>query len=143
MQSCRGVFEAFTWTFSLAVSTTSILFLFRIRAVFWNDRWVIGTFLLLWLVVTGVCLVVPFSGGARHIGPTDACVETAKESVFVGCFISVAAYDTLVFCVISWRLVVFSGPEEGLRSKLRYFWGTGMLPLISETLLRSGQQYYL
>lgn len=61
----------------------------------------------------------------------------------LGCVVSQTAFNTLVFVAISGRLTSLIATEGGLRGRLGSFFGKGSLPVISGTLLRSGQQYYL
>lgn len=54
---------------AFGISSTSFLFLFRVRAVFWGDIYTLGFFILAWLVVLGTCFAVPFGVKTEHLGP--------------------------------------------------------------------------
>ena len=129
--------------FSLGVYTTSLLFFFRVRAVFWGHHRATGFFLLLWFAILGTCASVPFSVESKRIGSSGPCIITEMRPYCSSCMVTLTTYDTVIFFAISWRLLAFFAPDESLRKKLKYFIGRRALPLISETLLRSGQKYYL
>jgi len=143
ISSCTGALQAEAWFFVFGIFSTSFLFFFRVRAIFWREGRTVVCFLFLWITVLGSCMAAPFSVTTEHIGPTKACFLTSMRPYCSVCVIVSTVNDTLVFVAISLRLLNFVVPEDNLTSRLRYFCGRRALPVISETLLRSGQQYYL
>ena len=132
------------WPYTLSVVSTSALFLFRIRAVFWGEKKIIGFFTFLLLVLLGSCIAAPLGAEVGHNGHSTSCMFTSMKSSFCStCLISQTAYDTLVVVSITWRLLDVVVPEETFKHRMRYLWGTRTLPTISGALLRTGQYYYL
>lgn len=60
MRNCQSLIYAISVLTILALNTNNILFLFRIRAVYGNSRWVNAFFGFWYLVVLGTSLGVPF-----------------------------------------------------------------------------------
>lgn len=54
-----------------------------------------------------------------------------------------AAYDTLVFLVISFKLVFQTIVDETWGGRVRCFFTGGGLPWLSKGLLQGGQVYYM
>jgi len=137
MMYIQGTFLA------LAQITTSLLFLFRIQAVFRDNKPVLALFYLLWLAVVAFSIILPFHLHAMHIGPTLACINNGVTSFAEGFIASVIAYDSAVFIAITYRILVFSVLEEGKKARVRAFFGFQNLPAVSRNLLSGGQHYYL
>ena len=57
-------------------------------------------------------------------------------------YIATAAYDTLMYLAISWRLASF-GTSDNWKSRVRAFVTGDELSKLSKVLLHSGQAYYL
>lgn len=127
----------------ISVLSTSAIFLFRVRALFWGDPWITQSFTLSLLAVLGGCATAFFSSNVERIGHAATCRVTSMGRLCSGCTLSLMIYDTTILVFMSWRLLSMVTEEVGLISKLEYFWGKRTLPVISEALLRNGQQYYL
>ncbi|KAI0030109.1 hypothetical protein K488DRAFT_26525, partial [Vararia minispora EC-137] len=144
---CIGIF------YCIGTSCTSLLFFFRIRAIFNDSPLIVGFFAFVWLFVLGGGIAVPFAltGMATHVGDTGMCLQSGARSFAGASFITSAAFDTLVFFFISFRLITTFVHEEGhlahtpaqrlgvfIRHGLR---GQG-LPRFSRAVFQTGQQYY-
>ena len=130
--------------------STSLLFFFRIRAVFDRNPWVIAIFAGLWLAVLGGCLSlivdvfksIPVNSDSTT---TAICLNSDVNPYVAVATINPLINDTLVFLAISWRLSRNSyepGPYT-LRSGIRFLIFGDYLPLFSKALFRDGQAYYL
>jgi len=136
---CERLPRVIGWCWVVAIPSTSLLFLFRIRAVFDGRPWIIGFFVMLWLANLGGSITVPFALFGGNIANTNRCVPTGVKSFSSAGIIITAVNDTLVFAAISWRIIM----DTALSGKLKSFIRGRSLPYISRELLRGGQQYYL
>ncbi|CAA7262441.1 unnamed protein product [Cyclocybe aegerita] len=136
------------WLFAAAVPTTSLLFLFRVLAIFGWNKFVCVFFSLMWLcVVAGV--VAPTQGlTAENIGPTKYCIHAKAETYIGVAGVVPLVNDTLVFLAISWKLMRnahINSADPRLRGNvsLRAFLRGDYLPAFSRGLLQDEQIYYL
>jgi hypothetical protein len=151
-------------TFMLGVTTTSLLFFYRVRAVYGNSRIATAFFGFLWVSMLGLSVLVPLSldGGVshsslinldqiayrwlyvnQHMGPTRRCIVTKTRSYTSVPIVLNAVNDTLVFLAISFRIVSYTIVGESWGARARSFWSADGLPKLSRGLLQSGQLYYL
>ncbi|KAJ6578644.1 hypothetical protein DFH09DRAFT_1030498 [Mycena vulgaris] len=145
IQACNTAYIAFGSFYPLSVSASAFLFLFRVRAIYAGDRLVTATFGLLWLIVVGTSMMIPFSGSAIGLGDPYECV-IVKVGTYTGAAgITLTVYDTLVFFAISYRLVSnFRYSEELTRGEqARAFFSGANLPAFSKAVFTDGQIYYM
>jgi hypothetical protein len=126
----------------VAIPATSLLFFFRIRAVFNNNIYIVAVFGLLWLATLAGSLTVPFAISGTHVGPTKHCINTGVKPFSSTGIIVSTVNDTLVLIFISWRLVQ-SSYQESFRGRAKTFFIGDGLPAFSRSLIQSGQEYYL
>lgn len=141
----------------LAQTSTALLFLHRVRAIFFGHTSIITCFFFLWLGIVGTSIVVPiFVDATTRLGPgTQYCdVEFQTHALFAPlCAVVVSAvYYTTVFVAVSWKLVsgmsLTTLPDNGSKGSLcfrrfRTFFHADDLPKLTRTLFRGGQKYYL
>ncbi|KAF9256701.1 hypothetical protein L218DRAFT_936434 [Marasmius fiardii PR-910] len=129
----------------LTTGFTALLFLFRVIAVWNRNKWIVASFIFLWLCAAGGATTVPFGIAGDHIGPTQACINTRVDDYTVSAAISSMIYDSAVFFAITYRILMNSMSEEKSCVQLQTFFGKHryFLPVLSRNLLRSGQHYYL
>jgi len=129
---------------------TSLLFLFRVKAVYNHSRLVTGLSSLLVLGLTGseYGLFFGISSCANYVADripyTRRCIAGVSNTTYVTIpIVMTAVFDTLVFLAISYRMVsvALSDNTWGARAK-SFFRGDG-LHRLSKALLQSGQAYYL
>jgi len=68
----------------LSMSSNSLLFFYRVRAVYGNSTIVTGSFGFLRVATSGLYVLGPFSLFGDHIGPTKRCILTSVRS-YVPC----------------------------------------------------------
>ncbi|EPQ51305.1 hypothetical protein GLOTRDRAFT_49043 [Gloeophyllum trabeum ATCC 11539] len=141
--SCQALQYALGWCYVVAGPSTSLLFLFRIRAVFFHNKPVVLLFSLLWLAVLGTAFTVPFAITGEHIGPTQRCINTAVKSFSSSSIIVGGIFDSLVFLTISYRLLTTNLVEETWSSRLNSFLSGSGFTRLPAALLQGGQMYYL
>ncbi|TCD63661.1 hypothetical protein EIP91_005141 [Steccherinum ochraceum] len=125
---------------SIQIPVNALLFLFRIRAVFHDNRIVILAFVFLWLGLFGTCMSALLSLDAIPLPGTQRCLETAAQVTGAATLVYDAAYDTVVFVAMSTQLVLvyrYSGKTWRV-----FFTGQGMGD-VSRILLQTTQQYYI
>ena len=130
------------WIGTFAIPLNSLLFLLRIKGVFYNSRIIVGIFGFLWLATFGACFNAPFTNKAGHIRPTLNCTITDVLKGNSAGFIAVAVFDISVFLAITLRILTY-GTAETWSQRARTFWGGKNLGLVSRGLLKTGQIYYM
>ncbi|KAF8532312.1 hypothetical protein JB92DRAFT_1313095 [Gautieria morchelliformis] len=139
VDSCAALPMVIGWCWAVAIPSTSLLFFFRIRAVFDRQKWIVAFFVVLWLATLGGAITVPFAITGGHIANTNRCQPTAVKPFSSASIIASTCNDTLVFIAISWRIIT----RTTVNSRAQSFFCGGNLPYLSRELLRGGQQYYL
>jgi len=142
VEHCQALLYIIGGFYVIAIPSTSLLFFFRVRAVYSNSPYITWFFGLVWISLLGLSVCVPLSIDGGHIGPTKRCINTVVRSYGSTPIILNAIYDTLVFLTISFRIVSFTfvGETKGAQIK-SFFFGDG-LPRMSKGLLQGGQLYY-
>jgi hypothetical protein len=98
---------------------------------------------MLWLGIAAGSITVPFAITGSHIGPTDHCINTGVKPFSSTGIVILAVNDTLIFFAISWKLLSASTIDDSPKAKLKIFISGHGLPVLSRSLLQSGQEYYL
>ncbi|KZP20704.1 hypothetical protein FIBSPDRAFT_533844 [Athelia psychrophila] len=129
------------WVISwVAATSTSLLFFFRMRAVYSGSRPVMTVFAFVWVLliltpIIGVFRLVQKCGGpiCPHLNHLALPFET---SIFL--------HDTLVFLCISHKIYgnSFSAAPRSRFGKVKRFFSGQGLHAVSKALLLSGQLYY-
>ncbi|KAJ7018993.1 hypothetical protein C8F04DRAFT_976246 [Mycena alexandri] len=141
---CRTFHLGIALLFPLAIPSTSLLFFFRVRAVYCCSRTVTIVFGLMWLTVLGTSLLIPIVTRGVNIGPTRYCSlgDLAPYVETIG--LNPGLFDTAVFLAISYRLVGNTHVEyRSWRQKARAFFTGAYLPSFSKSLFIDGQLYYM
>jgi hypothetical protein len=129
--------------YPIAVPSTSLLFFFRVRAIYANSRPITIVFALLWIAEVGACITIPFGTGGINIGPTRYCTIAELAPYTGSASITPTVFDTAVFAAISYRLVGNTHVDYTFREKCRAFFGGAYLPSFSKALFVDGQKYYM
>ncbi|KAJ7202675.1 hypothetical protein B0H12DRAFT_1035933 [Mycena haematopus] len=140
---CGALDLALNILYPFAIPSTSLLFFFRVRAVYGAARRVTIIFGLLWIAELAACVSVPFGTGGINIGPTRYCIVTKLEPFAGSAAITPAVFDTSVFIAISYRLVGNTHVEYSWGQALRALLTGAYLPSFSKSLLIDGQMYYM
>lgn len=143
VNSCYWLEKFSSILFSLCVPSTSLLFFFRIRAVFDRNPWILAFFSGLWLAVVATCVLATVGVDSTHVGSTKYCIEGEIKSYVKITTIIPVVNDTLVFLAITWRLYRHSYARPTLRNSLQVLIFGDYLPRFSRAMLLNGQAYYL
>lgn len=141
--NCHKFEKVVAWLFPVAVSFTSLLFFFRVRAIFTTNRYVVVFFGIMWVSVLAGCLTVTHGIVGGQIGNTDYCMNISIQDYVQAAAILPIVNDTLVFIAISWRLMLNSYLENSMKDGLSALICGVHIPPFSRSLLKDGQVYYL
>lgn len=140
-----GLIERVIWVlFHVACSSSALLFLLRVSAVFANNKYVLATFSTLWLGVVGGSLAAAIlaDGGSAILEPADNCHVKTLESYASLAPIASITFDTCVFLAISWRLLADGWVEPNRRPSLWDVISGNLLAKSFRVLFRDGFLYY-
>jgi len=141
---CAEFEKGLDWMYPVAVACTSLLFFFRVKAVFDGNRYVTGFFAFMWLAVLGGSLTVTQGIVGRPIGPTKYCLNASLAPYLSSAAIIPLVNDTLIFLAITWKLMRNSYQSEyTVKDGLRTLFLGEYLPAFSRAVLQDGQMYYL
>lgn len=132
------------------MSTTTLLFFFRVRAMYRDSKLTVLFFLFMWAVISGSS-ITPVFYRSINLGPTEYCTylvppeyERAADILPIINGLFVYIHDTLVFAAITLKLVGTPGwSAETGRGWIRLLFSGNYLPRFSRAMLRDGQAYYL
>ncbi|KAF8961163.1 hypothetical protein BDZ97DRAFT_1227819 [Flammula alnicola] len=143
---CARVLRGSAWVFTVAMPATTLLFFFRVRAVYMNNKYVTTFFFFVWLGVVAGCFVVASQTDITHSSqPNTRCLDSSVDLVsFVAAATIVPmANDVLIFCAVTWKLMQNTHVKITLKKGTRIILFGHYLPAFSRTLLRDGQAYFL
>ncbi|KAI0785834.1 hypothetical protein C8Q75DRAFT_722395 [Abortiporus biennis] len=143
ISNCAMMGRVVAGLMAASLPLNSLLFFFRVRAVFYDHPYIVYAFFALWLSTLGT-ISAPFAVTAANIGPTKVCIDTEVKGYSSAGIVIIGVHDTLVYLAISVKITLNSvgrnaSPMEAVRA---FFSGKG-LGRTSKTLLTSGQMYYL
>jgi hypothetical protein len=140
---CNAVFIANGCFFVLGIPSTSALFFFRVKAVYYHNKFITGFFGLLLFALFGLSFLGPFTIRGEHIGTTQRCIIITSERFGSAPILLNSIMDTLVFIAISSRIVSYSLMGDTFGARMRSFFRGDGLPRVSRNILQGGQLYYL
>ncbi|KAF8180737.1 hypothetical protein K438DRAFT_1841722 [Mycena galopus ATCC 62051] len=144
VEGCRSFHLGFALLYPVAIPSTSLLFFFRVRAIYGGTRAVTIIFGLMWIAVLATSIIIPIATIGVNIGPSRYCIlaELAPYAGAVG--VTPGLFDTAVFVAISYRLVGNTHVEyNSFKQKARAFVTGAYLPSLSRSLFVDGQVYYM
>ncbi|KDR73143.1 hypothetical protein GALMADRAFT_72738 [Galerina marginata CBS 339.88] len=141
--NCIAFEKGLDWLYPIAIPASSLLFFFRVRAIFDKNIFIVTFFGFMWLAVVAGCLTVTQGVTGAHIGSTDYCINASLEGYVAAAAIIPLVNDTLIFLAISWRLMTNSHVEYTLKGGMRTLVFGDYMPAFSRSLLQDGQIYYL
>ncbi|KDR80236.1 hypothetical protein GALMADRAFT_223126 [Galerina marginata CBS 339.88] len=143
--NCRKLGLRTGWIYPVAMSTTALLCVFRVRSIYKHSKFVTGIFVILWLGLLGGTLTVPLNSRASAIGPTDYCFTSGTFPRYMTASgVLKLVFDAAVYLSITWRLARdFYADEHRSDGDLTTIFRSENLPLLWRALLQDGQRYYL
>ncbi|KAJ6585780.1 hypothetical protein B0H19DRAFT_1110733 [Mycena capillaripes] len=143
---CQELDRVLIILYPIVISSTSLLFFYRLRAIYAGSagsRTVTVLFSLVWLAELVACIGVIFGTEATNIGPTRYCLLSQLAPHSAAACITQAILDTGVFVAISYRLTSNAYVDHGWRVKFCVFFRGDYLPYFSRAMLVDGQMYYM
>ncbi|TCD65309.1 hypothetical protein EIP91_002795 [Steccherinum ochraceum] len=142
INNCHANALAQELTGSFQYIFNTLLFVFRVRGVFYHHRYVVWFFYLMWLAVVASCLIAPFGLDAVALPFSGLCVHTrSKHSAAVG--VVCAINDTLVFAFITVKLIMQAHGPGTVTSLLGMLFSGNGMGHVSRVVMQTGQLYYL
>jgi len=142
-EHCTKIVTVSLWTFPLAIASTTLLFFFRVRALFNRNKPVVAFFGFMWIAVLAGNLTGPWGIVGTKIGSTNYCMITHVEPYVASASIITLVNDTLVFLAITWRLMRHAHVDNSIRTGIKVLAFGEYMPTLSKALLQDGQAYYL
>ncbi|KAI0795755.1 hypothetical protein C8Q75DRAFT_803614 [Abortiporus biennis] len=147
VEHCQTLLNSLGAFSALTISSCSLLFLFRARAVFYEQRWLVYIFFIAWVGCLGTSMIIPaafHSMTAIYIGPTKYCITPENSSLISIPAITLTAYDTVTFIAISVRLLLnYPLLDTSFKGKMNAFLRGQGLGHLTRWILQSGQFYYM
>ena len=140
---CYGLEKTLTVFFLLSVTSTSLLFFFRTRAVFNGNPWIVAVFAGLWLAVVAACSTVIIGVDGFNIGQTDYCIDGQVHPFLTAGIIVSLINNTFVFLAITWRLFCNSHAPHTVENGMRFLVLGDYLLMLFKAMSQEGQAYYL
>ncbi len=141
--NCLNVIRGIHSIYPLTVPTTVLLFVFRVCALFNNNKFVVVFFSLSWLAVLASSFTLPIGAQAVAIGNTNYCASGAgKPFTRVVTFVPFV-HETLVFFATSWAFMRRSYVDVNVKNGVKVMILGRHLPAFSKSILHDGQAYYL
>ncbi|KAF9050303.1 hypothetical protein BJ165DRAFT_1577549 [Panaeolus papilionaceus] len=139
---CDRFFKIVGAFYPITIPATSLLFLFRLKAVFNGNTVIVTFFLVVWTALLAMSIAIPWGIDGANIGPTQYCVASGVKNFVSAPTVMAFASDTLILFAISWKLMTTSSvSHRGIRGVKGMILGH-YLPSFSRALLQSGQRYY-
>lgn len=147
MNHCSLILNAMQWSFVITISSTTLLFFFRIRAVCTENKYLVGFFFLFWIAVVGVCIggALERSLATNNLGPTHYCLSDPVNLIALITAISTVpmANDVLGFIAVTRQLIQNARVETTFKNGWRIAIFGKYLPAFSKALLKDSQAYFL
>lgn len=135
-----------SWLSMTSIPFNSLLFIIRIRAVFYTSKCIQIFFFVTWLGVVAGAFTQPFCvtwalvDAAHH----SSCTPTIVRPYCISSSVIMMVHDSLVLLAITARLTVYQlGPGGSWSEKLKGFFGGKGMPQLPRLWMQTGQQYYL
>ena len=127
----------------VTIPSTTLLFVFRVCALYNNNQYVVAFSSISWLVVLGSSFTVPIGSKAVNIGITKYCVPMKPKSSTSFAIVYPVIHETLVFLATSWAFLQNSFTDVNFTNGFRVMVMGNFLPAFSRSILHNGQAYYL
>ncbi|KAF8162082.1 hypothetical protein K438DRAFT_1859130 [Mycena galopus ATCC 62051] len=144
VEGCRSFHLGVTLLYPVAIPATSLLFFFRVRAIYGGTRAATIIFGLMWIAVLATSIIIPIATIGVNIGPSCYCILVELVPYVGAVSITPGLFDTAVFVAISYRLMGNTHVEyNSFKQKARAFFIMAYLPSLSRSLFVDGRVYYL
>jgi hypothetical protein len=129
--------------YPFTIPVTLLLFVFRISALYNNNKYVIAFFSLSWLGVLGSSVLMPIGISGTNIAFTKLCVQNELKPYTKLGMILLPVNDTLIFFATSWAIFMNVYVETSIKNGFDVMVLGRHVPAFSRSILQNGQAYYL
>ncbi|KAF8898012.1 hypothetical protein CPB84DRAFT_1681618 [Gymnopilus junonius] len=146
MNDCSGILSALSWAIAVSISSTSLLYFFRVRALYMQNRYVVGFFFLLWIAVVAGCIALGIQGrNSTNLGSSPYCIADTTDSVIMVVSINIIPMinNVLSFIAATWKLMENAHVEANFKNRFKLIIFGHYLPEFSRALLKDNQIYFL
>ncbi|KIM36340.1 hypothetical protein M413DRAFT_78414 [Hebeloma cylindrosporum] len=140
---CEELHLAMSCLYSICISATTLLFLFRVWAIWNRNKYVVWFFNFMWLGVVGAQIAAQEAVFTTNDGSSSYCTSKKAKPFVVVCVIIPVVNDTLVLLAVTIGFVMNTHLEPTLKHGMRTVIYGEYLPAFSKAMLRGNQMYYL
>ncbi|KAJ3567094.1 hypothetical protein NP233_g6582 [Leucocoprinus birnbaumii] len=126
----------------LTISSTTFIFLQRLRAVYSGNKRVQIIAILLWIGVVITMAFTVVDARSAHVPGTNYCAYMVVDRSLLANGVVFVAFDTFAFLAISYKIGYTHLDLEDGAGFVAAVSGRA-LPRLSQAVIRGGQQYYL
>ncbi|KAF8898060.1 hypothetical protein CPB84DRAFT_1180389 [Gymnopilus junonius] len=109
---CENAFKMATWLSCAAMSSTSLLFIFRLHAIYGNDKKLHYFFSFMWLAALGASLIGVLDVDYTNVGHAKHCFSGTVKPYASMCNRITLLNDSFISTAISFRLMQVSLLDE-------------------------------
>ncbi|KAF7978607.1 hypothetical protein HWV62_45342 [Athelia sp. TMB] len=142
LDTCQPIAAMLGVAVVLSISSTSLLFLLRVRAVYLKSTRITTVFGVLWLATVGITVLTSLNLRAAHLHGARICTDEDPAKYTKMPVYATFVNDTIVFLAITYRLTADAAVGNDWRSRLLSVVRGKGLRRLSRSLLQSGQLYY-
>jgi len=132
-----------SFLYPVAVPFTILLLVFRVVALYKNNKYVVTFFALSWLAILAISIAIPFGMTGVQIGNTLYCLEIRLQQYAMLAAIGHCIHDILIFLAATWAFMTYSHMEPNMKNSFNVGVLGRHLPAFSKSLLQDGQLYFL
>ena len=132
-----------SFLYAVALPFTVLLLVFRVVALYRNNKYAIAFFGLSWLAFLANSIVVSLGVTGIQIKNTPYCLEAKPQTQSILGVIGPIVHDTLIFIATAWAFMKNSYIKANVDNVLDVMVLGRHLPAFSRSLLRDGQLYFL
>lgn len=146
--TCALNYKIISAFFMLGISTSELLFLLHVRAIYTDSKPARYFFVFLWACSAASCttpFITAFFTPFVNIGPTSYCIGSSPPA-YVGASVIVPfVNDTVLFLSLAWRLLdtAYIPERETVMFRGVNVVAGRYLPRLSRALFQNGQAYFL
>ncbi|KAJ3504165.1 hypothetical protein NLJ89_g8082 [Agrocybe chaxingu] len=142
--SCTAGTKVISAFVAVAIPGTSFLLFLHVRAIYSNNKYIVGFFGFLWIAVLGGALTAPIGGSTnKMVTLGQYCAQNVLPEYTSAAVIIPTVNDTLLYLSIVWHMLRCSYAESTVSNKFRTLAFGDHLPALSRALLKNGQAYFL
>ena len=126
------------------VAGTTLSFYLRVYAIYPSNVFVRVFFGVIWLAIVGMSTTFTQSFTAKHLGPTNYCIEDVKGHFLGPTAIILLINDFLTYIALTYRLYkLFIDSDSSTKQRMRLIVFGTSLPIFWKVVLLDSQLYLM